>query len=218
MAPEKSVRTGIRSGLNSPFYFRICKENYKQFKKYETQLASLANELDFDLYQSDRRKDKQDKCRTIVVVFASMCLEAFIYDYAAYHLSDSFVRDHLDRLKLESKWAVAIQLATGKQFPRTSKAFGLLKNLRKVRNAFVHSKSKFLSLNLNDVSQCFSFVGRYRKLLKWAKEHDKQMIADTHKAYEAIKEAFIELDKLDNSNFKTTALWQFFKRELLSKL
>lgn len=217
MVVERKVRPGIRCGLNSPFYFRICKENYEKFQKYEIKLSPLAKEPDFDVYQSNPNKDKQNKCRTIVVVFASMCLEAFIYDYAAYNLGDSFVRDHLDRLKLESKWAVAVQLTTGKQFPRGSNAFKLLKNLRKVRNSLVHSKSKLLSLKVRDVHQCSSSVGRYRELLKKAKKRDDQMLIDTHEAYKAIKEALVQLDKLDTSDFKKQELWRFFERKLLSK-
>ena len=43
------------------------------------------------------------------------------------------------------------------------------------------------------------------------------MLIDTHKAYEAVKEALIELDKLDTSDFKKQELWRFFERELLSE-
>lgn len=217
ISKKKKQQAGIRCGLNSPFYFRICKENYERFKRYESELRGMNKENEFDVYQADPRKDKQDKCRTIVIVFSAMCMEAFIYDYAAYHLGDRFVREHLDRLKLESKWAVTAKLATGKKFAESSKAYGLLKELRKVRNKLIHSKSKLLSLNFRDINECSQHVERYRNLLREAEKEDEVMREAAHNAYDAIREALLEIDRLDKTQFKQFALWDYFKKNALGQ-
>ncbi|MCZ7544810.1 MAG: hypothetical protein M5R40_15385 [Anaerolineae bacterium] len=81
----------------------------------------------------------------IVVIFSVMALEAYIYDYAARHFSDSFARKYVDKLDLPSKWVVVPQLATGKAFPRGGQGFGLLKRLVTTRHSLIHAKSSAFS-------------------------------------------------------------------------
>ena len=77
------------------------------------------------------------------VVFAGMAAEAYIYDYAARHLGVCYTDKHVDKLSIENKWVVITQLVTGKKFPKGGRAFSLLKQLIKARNALVHSKSRY---------------------------------------------------------------------------
>ena len=78
----------------------------------------------------------------IVVTFSAMCLESFIYDYAATFLTDSYVQNYIDKLDVISKWVIVPRLIAGKEISRDKQAFQLLKETIKVRNDFVHSKSK----------------------------------------------------------------------------
>jgi len=77
----------------------------------------------------------------IVVVFSAMAIEAYIYDYAARHLGDTFVKDHLDKLDTLSKWIIIPDLITGREVPRHGNWRELLTKLIKVRNSIIHHKS-----------------------------------------------------------------------------
>ncbi|MDE3035165.1 MAG: hypothetical protein KGJ14_04250, partial [Nitrospirota bacterium] len=77
----------------------------------------------------------------ITIVFCALVVEGYIYDYAARRLSDNFVEAHLDKLGTVSKWVLVPRLVTGKEFPKGSKGFELLKELVANRNSLIHSKS-----------------------------------------------------------------------------
>ena len=51
-------------------------------------------------------EDELAKASLIVIVFSAMVLESYIYDYASRHLTDAFVKDHLDKLDTLSKWII----------------------------------------------------------------------------------------------------------------
>ena len=70
-----------------------------------------------------------------------MSIEAYIYDYAARHLGDDFVKNHLDKLDTVSKWIVIPKLITGRELPHEQKWFDLLRNLIKTRNSITHYKT-----------------------------------------------------------------------------
>ena len=93
------------------------------------------------VYRSDHITSNCSKHGMITIVFSAMAVEAFIYDYAAQELGDTFVKKYLDKLTPVSRCVVIPQLITGKQFPRNSQAFNLLKSLIRDRNALVHHKS-----------------------------------------------------------------------------
>ena len=87
----------------------------------------------------------------IIVVFAGMFLEAFIFDYASSRLSKSYVKKYLDKLDMSSKWIVIPKLTTNKNFPPQSEAFSFLQEISSQRNKFVHYKSKFFNPNDLDI-------------------------------------------------------------------
>jgi len=70
-----------------------------------------------------------------------MAVEAYIHDYAARHLGDTFVKDHLDKLDTLSKWVIIPELVTGKKMPRHENWRELLTKLIKTRNSIIHHKS-----------------------------------------------------------------------------
>jgi hypothetical protein len=77
----------------------------------------------------------------IMVVFTGMCIEAFLYDYAAHCFGDDFVRSHLDKLGFLSKCEVYPRLVTGHEVDKSGKAWASIALLKKERNDFVHWKS-----------------------------------------------------------------------------
>ena len=76
------------------------------------------------------------------VVFSAMCFEAAIYDFASIYLGDDYVRDHLDKLDVLSKWLVVMRFISGIEIPKGVAPYGALKNLVAERNRLVHSKSE----------------------------------------------------------------------------
>jgi hypothetical protein len=94
--------------------------------------------LEFELMNIDK---ELSKLASVIIVFATIAVEAHVYDYAARHFSDSFVKKYIDKLDLISKWVIIPKLITGKELPRGGECFQLLKNLVRERNSIIHSKS-----------------------------------------------------------------------------
>ena len=77
----------------------------------------------------------------VSIVFSGMCVEAFLYDYAAHAFSDDFVREHLDGMRFLSKCASYPKLIAGVDIDRSGAHWSALAKLNRIRNKFVHSKS-----------------------------------------------------------------------------
>lgn len=75
------------------------------------------------------------------IIFSAIAVEAYIYDYAARHLSDSYAQSYVDKLDPASKWMVVPRLVEGRDLPNRGKWLPILKNLAKQRNLIVHNKS-----------------------------------------------------------------------------
>lgn len=64
--------------------------------------AELGKVIDDDARFLDLRVRRFNQY-SVAIVFAGMCIEAFLYDYAAQCFGDDFVRAHLDNLGFLSK-------------------------------------------------------------------------------------------------------------------
>jgi hypothetical protein len=82
-----------------------------------------------------------------------MAVEAYIYDYAARHLGDTFVKDHLDKLDTLSTWVIIPELITGKEMSRHGIWHELLTQLIKTRNSIIHHKSSDPSVASRDTQK-----------------------------------------------------------------
>jgi len=132
----------------SPYYFAICREASEKvdFKltpdivvgKMSGAFATKDIESLKKLYNE---MITQAKLSIQSFTFGAMCLEAFIYDYAAHNFSNTYVDKYLDKLDLIGKWVIIPQLVTGKKFPRECQAFEHLALLIRERNHLVHFKS-----------------------------------------------------------------------------
>jgi hypothetical protein len=131
-------------------YSEIARESFDKFVALEPQKrtieASLAGiippdekmPLEYELMNVDI---ELAKLASITIVFATISVEAYIYDYAARHFTDSFVKKYIDKLDPISKWVIVPKLVTGKELSRGGEWFQLLKNLVRERNTIIHSKS-----------------------------------------------------------------------------
>lgn len=109
------------------FYFDMCADLYTHLepawsaaKVAQTELSAAGGDDDiyYGLYPEVRKKlDAAAAVGIQVIVIAGMCLEAAIYDYAVWHLDDTYVNNHLDRLNLLSKWMVIPKLITQREIP-----------------------------------------------------------------------------------------------------
>ena len=83
---------------------------------------------------------RRDTIKTII--FLCTFLESYIYDFAGIMLGDNYVKTHLDKLDLISKWIIIPKIITGKEIDKKNSYFSRLKELVKWRNKLIHPKSK----------------------------------------------------------------------------
>jgi hypothetical protein len=145
----RKVISNSRSSI-IPLFSSIVKESYKKMMGLDPQVKKLRQEFrnteDEDreiLIREEIFETEKElaKLSIIVIVFSAMATEAYIYDYAARHLGDNFVKAHLDKLDVISKWVIIPELITGKEMPRHENWRERLAKLIKVRNSIIHHKS-----------------------------------------------------------------------------
>jgi len=155
------LRIYARYGAMSPYYFEYCRGECQELSKCQKKWreksetwhiawSKFGKEFPDRLVDSDSPEyyslaqfyGREEKHRTSAIMFSVMCLESFIYDYAAEHFSDTYVKKYLDKLDLKAKWVVISKLVTGKDFPTDSQAFQGLLKLIEQRNKLVHYKSQ----------------------------------------------------------------------------
>ncbi|HEX8352811.1 MAG TPA: hypothetical protein VF611_07930 [Pyrinomonadaceae bacterium] len=181
-----SARVGVDT-----HYHRICKRHLRLLGELESNLEALKKKhpSEFEAYpEYSELTEEAEECSSIVIVFAAMCLEAFIYDYGAVHTSDSYMENYVDKLSPVAKWVVVTKLVTGKDFPTDSQAFQMLRTLMKARNDMVHFKS--FDVPVDDLK-------KLQKLM------NKAPIISAQDAFKAISLVMIELEKLDPGYGKT---------------
>ncbi len=132
-------------------YFRIARINQSLFHECKrTRVAigaNLGEDKQAEAFETIERLTEQEwQAAMIAVTFAGMTLEAFFYDYAADALGDQYVKDHLDKLDLPSKYLVYPKLVCGAAPNKGEHTFELVRNLARLRNDLVHAKSKAFPL------------------------------------------------------------------------
>ncbi len=133
-----------------PIFTKIVRESHQHVLDTEARLKKLEKEISKTNGEAQTRsllEEIQSLENTLIeqtfitIVFSAMAVEAYIYDYAARHLSDAFTRDHLDKLDTVSKWVIIPALVTGNELPGRESWLGPLKDLIKTRNSIIHHKS-----------------------------------------------------------------------------
>lgn len=174
-------------GSSIQLFSSVARENYERMTYLEAQIVALqekqiepVGEIEAALIEQNIAPVQKDlaKASIIAIVFATLAVEAYIYDYAARRLGDAFVKDYIDKLDLLSKWVVVPKLITSHELPRREHWFALLRQLIKARNSIVHHKS----------SDPASFAG--------PDQYFKKQEADANFLYETARQSAQLLDQL----------------------
>lgn len=179
------LQINSRFDTKSCVYFSICRESYQEFKKYDAVLKAEIKVALGGAFGLLIPGEQRAKYWVKAIVFGALCLEAFIYDYAAHNFSDKYAKKYLDKLDLRSKWVVIPKLVTGKEFPRECQAFEHLVKLVEARNDLVHAKSRRMPSNDKE----------WQRLIEDFKK--KKGFAELN-PYETIIEVLTELRNLDD--------------------
>ncbi len=136
-----------REQTRVPMYFQLTRESYDRFVDNMKKAANYTVSCNIKGRRPDTKIwanffEKSLREYLVQHLFAAMCLEAFIYDYAATNFSDTYVKKYIDKLDLVSKWVVVPKLVLGKEFPRSSRSFSFIRSIKRERDKLVHSKSR----------------------------------------------------------------------------
>lgn len=131
--------------IASKIFVKIARDSYEQVVTLKPKLEEAASRVHTGAQQAiDEWGELHNtivmQC-CIAIVFAATAAEAYIYDYGARGMSDTFVKQYLDKLDLLAKWVVIPQMVKGRAFPRGGQGIELLKKLVTARNGLVHFKS-----------------------------------------------------------------------------
>ncbi|MGR7993640.1 hypothetical protein [Xanthobacter sp. ZOL 2024] len=176
---------GGRVGAKQAFYYGIAEEAFVEcvVLAAERRVIPTATERWSNEEAALRRlEDRQLAASVRCIVFAGMCLEAAIYDYAAWHLPELVV-EGLDKVDFLSKWRMVPLLVAKHEIPAGRLTHNALRSLQGLRNRLVHAKSETMANGDALNSQ----------IAKLAREN--QAIAEGYGvAMEAIVAASIEMD------------------------
>jgi len=168
-------------------YFQICRENYKEYNLVEEEIDGHRLSHDEEHIKQlniSALYSRRERIVLLPIIFGAMCLEAFIYDYGAQYLSDAFVKKHLDKLELPSKFLIITKLVTGNEFPTDSQAYEGLVKLKTDRNKLIHFKSKTYS------------VMEMEKVEQWHHDMNLFLKKAMMNSYDTVLNVMSELDKL----------------------
>jgi hypothetical protein len=142
-------------------YYTIARERAARYHECDAEYSKLEDGPigEEELSQVWRRMEdyyeERERSAVVAITFAGMALEAFFYDYGAEHFGDRFVRDHLDKLDLKSKFLIYPRLISGKSPDKSNAAYRSLAKLVSLRNDLVHFKSKAFPLEELDKASDF---------------------------------------------------------------
>lgn len=125
-----------RAEVLSGTYFNITEKEYcESLRISNINIEGLSDEDKYLL------NGKSTESKIKAIVFAAMCVEAAINDYAGSQLGDKYYQQHLVNLDVVSKWVVIPRLICGNSLDKSGPAFASLKKLIKARNNLIHNKS-----------------------------------------------------------------------------
>lgn len=176
------VESSARIGGQHYLYAEAAAKGYSDFLEATSDISTFGN------VEYDEKLEELEHIRDVAglqaIVFSAMSLEAAIYDFASIYLGDEYVRDHLDRLDVISKWLVVLRFVTGVKLPKDEAPYAALKSLIVERNRLVHSKSSPFDLG-NQTRQ-------FAKTMK----REKELEASIHNSFRALVLMSLYLEKV----------------------
>jgi len=145
--PELITPQGGRFGAKQAFYYGIAEEAFVECVRLsaERRAAPIVTERWSDEELALAQLEARQQAASVrCVVFAGMCLEAAIYDYAAWHLPDLVV-EALDKVDFLAKWRMIPLLVAKHEIPAGQLTHNALKSLQGLRNRLVHAKSETMA-------------------------------------------------------------------------
>lgn len=151
-----------------------CQRSYLAYLEL-SRLIDEFGEVEYSEELNELERKKTD-AGFQTIVFSAMSLEAAIFDFAAVHLGDDYVRDHLDKLDLLSKWVIALRFISGLELIPGKEPYNSIKQVVTARNLLVHCKSEALKTEIEDIEKQ---LGRIRK-------ESEQLERDVHASFRAL--------------------------------
>lgn len=128
---------GGRENAFAGLYCKIAMENYYRASEFYKEIKSAQFAFEKIAEQNEFNK------RVIsTVVFSSMCLEAFFNDYIAAVLGDKKFYDVYDSLTPRNKFCLIVTFIFQTEIDKASACYGGITNLFRLRNDYVHNKSR----------------------------------------------------------------------------
>lgn len=118
-------------------YVEIAVENYYCAKN---TLKEIEQKMDVDFCHSYFYKVEHSII--ITCVFSIMALESYFNDFAAQNLGDDEFYDNFDKLSLISKFQLISKFILNVEIDKSKSYYSNLKSTEKIRNIYVHNKSK----------------------------------------------------------------------------
>ena len=144
---ESLKKKNIPRTIASKIFVSIARESNVQVQELKLSLDQMTSRVEQNpddqnaITQWGELHNRLVNHACITIIFAALAVEAYIYDYGARGMSDSFMEKYIDKLELLSKWVVVPQLVKGRSFPREGQGIELLKKLISARNSLAHFKS-----------------------------------------------------------------------------
>lgn len=176
-----AVESFSRMGAFHYVYAEASEKGYSEYLQASSEMETIGD-VEHDEKLEDIRR-RRDVSGLQAIVFSAMSFEAAIYDFASVHLGDDYVRDHLDRLDVLSKWLVVLRFVAGVELPKGEAPYAALKSLVFERNRLVHAKSEF-----------YDFESQERQFAKVVKRK-REFEANVHNSFRALVLMSLYLDK-----------------------
>lgn len=177
--PKHPVESWLRMSVFHLKYWEMCERAYASYLETIAKIDELDEEIDPSKTMEIESVASAYGIETIV--FAGLCVESAIYDYAAVQLGDDYVREHFEKMDLISKWVVIPRLVCGRQVRKGAAAYSRLKKLVQSRNSLVHHKSwQFIPSSKEHIDKLNKESAKYEEYI--------------HNAYRALVFLSLEMD------------------------
>lgn len=100
-----------------------------------------------------------------------------MYEYASNYTHFKSYEDHLDRLKLETKWIVIPKLCKGIHVSEDASEINVLRQLIRARNAVVHPKVLFIRADRSEMPDNGKELDRFHLACKNARRTVESLLA-----------------------------------------
>lgn len=200
-----------RSGDNIGSYGTIAIENYYWAKVKLGKANALPEESFEQLFELEEEIGNHV---AVSIVFASMCIEAFLNDYAAVCLGDSSYYHNFDSLSPESKLMLIGNFLLDDPVDKGSAMFCYLRRLSKNRNGYVHSKTSAVEISEEYTEEEMEEL--YQRI-EQVTIHDEielsglnKLVQDAKNGLEALREIALYIDNHDETADAISRIFSIF--------